>query len=618
MLASFSVRSPLTPGRFSLLPAGSIRAHGELRAKLAALRDHLLLRFDEICPESGKESAWFGGALPADSRAANALEAKLLTSALLPDAALRQDALALVSLVCQGQGEDGCLGPSGVSFAARGRMLRALMTAYSLTGDKDILRTVLRYFKYLRAELGRSPLSSEDALHMADTVETGIHFYNITGQKAILPVLELILSQAFPYTQFFHTFPYRVPVYRIITPDDLRQGIAAESDDGYYHQLLRTSNGANLCEGLRFCGFSGILTGSGKDISAPEAGLAHMNKSHGTAIGAISSSPLLAGTHPSRGISSKSVSELLASLEALMTCPNPFPLGDQWEAAFYNAALAAFSPDLSKVQPVQQVNQAEISRRSLDPLLSDEAGLFTLEDTDAAAAMLPVIPRFLRSQWMLSSDGGIAAIGYASCRVQAHIGESLLRLDVVGDYPYDGNVRIRLTLDRPGVFPVHLRIPSWAHGADAAINGETYSATGSEFLTLSREWRDGDVILLRLPMQTALLSGYHQAVSVARGPLRFVYAPAVNQSAEPDRTETLTMVGSGVALSSAFLPEPAPEYGKTALRARVYPLPDWKMQNGSLEQPPIDLPKADAAVAAEVLLRPYADTPVRIAVLPQC
>ena len=618
MFASFPIRSPLTPGRFSQLPAGSIRAHGDLRMKLVMLKDNMLSGFDANCPESGKESAWFGGSLTADLKAPNTLEAKLLIAALLPDAALRKEALSLISLVCQNQGADGQLGPSNASFAARGRMLRAMMTAYSLTSDKDILLTVLRYFKFLREDLRRSSLSSEDAMHTSDTIETGILFYNITGQKAVLPVLNLILSQSFPYTQLFHSFPYRIPIHRIVSTEDLLNGIAAESEDGYYHQLFRAADGGNLCEGLRACGLSGILTGSGKDISAPETGLAHLNKAHGSSSGAVSSDPLLSGTHPSRGVSSKAISELIASLETLMICPNPFSVGDQWEAAFYNAALASFSPDLSKVQPIQQTNQVEIAKRSHHPLLSDEVGLFSLKDTDVAASMLPVIPRFICHQWLLSSDGGIAAMGYAPCRVQTHLGACLLRIDVTSDYPCNGSIRIGLSIDHPGAFPIHLRIPAWAHDADAVIDGETYNAKESEFLTISREWHDGDVILLHLPMQTTLVPGYHHAVSVARGPLHFVYAPEVHKSLNSDGSEMLTTTEPGVALEESYLPEAMLQEGKITMRARVRHLPSWRVVKGCLEQPPIDLPETNTSELVDVLLTRYSDTPVRIAVFPKC
>ena len=497
-------------------------------------------------------------------------------------------------------------------------MIRAIMTAYTMTGDKDTLRTVLRYFKFLREELRRSPLSGEDSLHTADTIEAGILFYNITGQKAVLPVLNLILSQSYPYTQLFHAFPYRLPVHRMVSEEDLLNGVRMEPEDGYHRQLLHTADGANLCEGLRASGLSGILSGSGKDISAPEAGLTHMNKAHGTAAGAIASDPLLSGRHPSRGVSAKAISELMASLETLMTCPDPFSVGDQWETAFYNAALACFSPDLSMVQPVQQTNQAEISKRSRHPLLSDEAGLWGLRDADSVASLLPVIPRFLRCQWMLSSDGGIASMGYAPCRVQAHIGKCLLRLDVSGDYPSDGNITVRLSLDQPGAFPIHLRVPSWAHDASAVVNGETYAAGESEFLTISREWHDGDIIQISLPMQVALIPCYHRAVSVGRGPLRFVYAPPVRLDRNDDGSDALRMEGAAVTLLKDAEMEPVREGTRLSLRTRVSPLPEWRVVCGSLEQPPIDLPEDARGRAFETLLKPYADAPIRIAVLPLC
>ena len=609
MPAAYSSRAPLTPGRFSFLPVGAVRARGELRQKLQLLKDNLLQKTDLISPESGMKSAWFGGPLNADLAAPNVLEAKLLISTLLPDPALRREALEQLSIVCQMQNEDGRLGPSSASFSARGRMLRAMMAGYSITGDKEILRTILRYFKFLRDSLQQTPLSSEDSMHVSDTIEAGIFFYKITGQKAILPILDRILSQSFPYTKLFHTFPYRLSLYRMITPDDFVNGLAGEAEDGYYHQVLRSADGANLCEGLRSSGLSGMITGSGKDISAPETGLARMNKAHGTAVGAIAANPLLCGTHPSSGISSKAVAELLTSFETLMTCPSPFSVGDQWESCFYNAALAAFSPDFTEVYAVQQANQ-------ITPNQSHESG--PLSGQTDTTSMLPVIPRFIHSQWMLSSDGGIAAMGYAPCRVEAHFEGVLVRLDVHGNYPSDGKIEIHLSMNRPCVFPVHLRIPSWSREASTVVCGETYLASdGSEFLTISREWHDGDVITLSLPMRVSYETGYHQAVSVVRGPLRFVYVPTISIPGEPDAGKN-RIIKAGIALSSASEPQVTSEKGAVLLRAKVYPVPEWKIVDGILEQPPIDISRSETASAEDAVLLRYADAPVRIAVFPVC
>lgn len=158
---------------------------------------------------------------------------------------------------------------------------------------------MLRYMKYLHDTLRVRSLSAEDAMHTADTMEAGILLYNITGQKAILSVLMMLVSQGADYTSLFHAFPYRTPISRSFTAQELLDALAHEDESGYTHHLLRSASGANLCEGLRVSALCGVLTGSGKHLSAPEAGLARLNKAHGAAGGGVTADPLLGGTHPS-------------------------------------------------------------------------------------------------------------------------------------------------------------------------------------------------------------------------------------------------------------------------------------------------------------------------------
>ena len=111
-----------------------------------------------------------------------------------------------------------------------------------------------------------------------------------------------------------------------------------------------------------------MLTGSGKHLSAPEAGLARLNKAHGAAGGGVTADPLLGGTHPSRGVSAVSACELAASLETLLACPGGEFGADQLETLMYNTVDAAFAPDGRGVQPMQQANQAMLSRAARFPL----------------------------------------------------------------------------------------------------------------------------------------------------------------------------------------------------------------------------------------------------------
>lgn len=612
---TFFARAPLAPSRFAPLPAGAITARGDMRDRLIALRSGLLSRCESLFPHTGKHSAWFGGELASGMDAANALEAALLTSSLLGDEELRRASLRLCEAVIDGQREDGSFGAEGESFAARGRMLRALTAAYSMTGDKRTLTFMLRYVKYLKDALSESPLSAEDAMHASDTMEAGVFLYNVTGQKAILSVLNALIAQGADYTSIYSTFPYRTPVSRTLDDAELRRALHEEKEDGYAHHLLRTADAANLCEGLRASALCAVLTGSGKHLAAPEKGLAHMNKSHGAVCGGITGDPLLAGAHPSRGVTAASLCELAASLETLLSCPAGEQAADQLETLLYNGVAAAFAPDLHSVQPIQQANQVRVDPGVRFPLSGDGENCFSLRDSASLCALLAAWPRFAASQWLLSRDDGLYAAGYAPCQVRYRLAGAAVRLNVESRYPSSGSVRITMGLSESVAFPLHLRIPSWAKGATAAVGGEIIPAQAGTILTLNRQWSDGDELLLTLPMTAELLPGFHQAVSVARGPLRFAHVPSHDRKTGDNGETTLAArEGFGVALCrEAGLSVEETEDG-VVLHAQGVTVPGWGMRGGSCDQPPITVSEQGERI--DMTLVPYAAAPVRIALFP--
>ena len=613
---TFFSRAPLAPGRFAPLPAGAIAARGALSDRLVSLRAGLLSRCASLFPESGEQSAWFGGTQGGGMTAPDALEASLLTAALLGDEELRRDSMRLCTRVIDAQREDGSFGAEGESFAARGRMLRALEAAYSMSGEKRILTFMLRYMKYLKETLAASPLGAQDALHTADTLEAGLFLYNITGQKAILPVLSMLTSQGADFSSLFHAFPYRTPVSRTMSAQELLDALESEGEEGYAHHLLRMADGANLCEGLRQSALAGVLSGSGKQLSAAEAGFARMSKAHGAVSGGITADPLLAGAHPSRGVSALSACELAASLETLLSCPGGEFAADPLETVVYNAIGAAFAPDGRSVQPVQQANQTRVSREARFSLCGETENLFSLHDGRALCALLAALPRFAQHQWMLSRDEGLCAMGYAPCSVRYRLGGAAVQLHVESRYPVSGSIRITVGVGESAAFPLHLRIPAWAEGATAAIAGEIVPAKAGTFLTVNRQWHDGDEILLTLPMTVRRVPTFHQAVSIARGPLCFAYAPDFTQETGRDG---LTAMQAGQPFGIALLsgePIEARETGEgVTLLARAVRLPAWGMRGASCDQPPIDLGSTGEAFTAQLV--PYASAPIRLSALPQ-
>jgi DUF1680 family protein len=67
---------------------------------------------------------------------------------------------------------------------------------------------------------------------------------------------------------------------------------------------------------------------------------------------------------------------------------------------------------------------------------------------------------------MATADGGIALVAYGPCSASAQVADRVTAsLVEETEYPFDGTVRLRLSLPRSARFPLMLRIPAWASEA---------------------------------------------------------------------------------------------------------------------------------------------------------
>lgn len=74
-----------------------------------------------------------------------------------------------------------------------------------------------------------------------------------------------------------------------------------------------------------------------------------------------------------------------------------------------------------------------------------------------------------------------------------------LGVSISGNYPYEGGVALKLSLDAPESFALMLRIPEWSKNTSVKVCGEKMSAD-SGYLTIDREWKNGDVIEIEFDM----------------------------------------------------------------------------------------------------------------------
>jgi uncharacterized protein len=109
----------------------------------------------------------------------------------------------------------------------------------------------------------------------------------------------------------------------------------------------------------------------------------------------------------------------------------------------------------------------------------------------------------------LTSEGAIKVNLLGASSATLHVpGAGKVQIEQTTRYPFDGEISIRITGERESAFPLSVRIPDWAQGAqlqDATCEPGTYAR-------VERRWRPGDTIALSLPMRPRVLRRRHRSV----------------------------------------------------------------------------------------------------------
>ena len=196
-------------------------------------------------------------------------------------------------------------------------------------------------------------------------------------------------------------------------------------------------------------------------------------------------------------------------------------------------------------------------------------------------------------------DSSLYVNFYAQSEGQATVADTAVRLTQTTEYPWDGRIRLTVSPARPATFTLRLRIPGWAQGhpvpsdlysytddtrpawtvrvvpagepkvdaqvpqraasstpaaSPANITSPSLAGTGrdrppsdlispvleSGYAVITREWRDGDIVELNLPMPVHTVRGHprieavHGAVAFERGPVVYAIEGAVNRTNPAD------------------------------------------------------------------------------------
>ena len=520
-----SNRAPLLESRYLELPLGAIKPEGWLKLQMQAQVTGLTGHLDEVYSNVvGTRNAWLGGDGDAWERGPYWIDGLLPLAYILDDKDLKAKAQVWVEAILGSQKEDGYFGPdidrdpepglqrnNSHDWWPKMVALKIIKQYYMATRDERVIPFLDKYFRYQLKMLPQYPLDNWTfwgAQRGGDNLEVVLWLYNLTGEKYLLELGEIIHKQSTKWSEFFY--------------------------DG---EMLRTQNSmhcVNLGQGFKEPVIFYQQSKDPKLLEAMRRGEKVIHDYLGLPTGLWAGDELINYGDPTRGSELCTAVEMMFSLEEMLRITGDTHWADYLERVAYNALPTQATDDYTARQYFQQTNQIECTRNTMRNFSTPH------DDTDQVFGILNGYPcctcnmhqgwpKFTQNLWYATDDGGLAALVFAPSTVEALVADGV-KVNIKEDtfYPFDEEVRLTVSFPDKKVkgafFPVKFRIPSWCADPVVKVNGSPVDMTvaAGETVSIRRNWAKGDVVTIELPMSISCGQWYDRAAVIERGPL--VYA----------------------------------------------------------------------------------------------
>jgi hypothetical protein len=504
-------RPPLLPSQFMKLPIGTITPRGWLREQLALEADGMTGRLPEISkwckfqgnawasPEGQGHSGW--EELPYWLKGFGDL------GYVLQDERIIKEARKWIDAVLSSQEPSGWFGPRSLKTSLNGQpdlwphmvMLNVLQSFYEYTHDDRVIPFLLRYHHWLNALPGSCFGNGYwPKIRFGDNIETVYWLYNRTGEPWLLDLAKRIHENMENWSTGVHNW-HNVNV---------SQGFR---EPGVYYLQARDETFLNAAER----NYDTVRERFGQFPGGGFAGDENCRPGY---------------TDPHQGFETCGIVEFMHSFEMLTKISADPIWSDRCEELAFNSFPAALTPDWKGLHYLTCANQVQLDKGNKSPGVENGGTMFSYSPFEVYRCCQHNVshgwPYFAEELWLATADRGLCASLYAPSEVTAKVGDgSTVKVEETTAYPFGDTITLRLSMSTPVAFPLLLRIPGWCKGASVGVNGNSLNidAEPLSYARVSRQWKNGDVVSLHLPMRLSVRTWErnHNAASVEYGPLTF-------------------------------------------------------------------------------------------------
>ena len=497
-------RAPLRQQSFIKLPVGSIHPAGWVGRYLELQRDGLTGHLGEISAWLDKENnAWLtSGGDHGWEEVPYWLKGYSDLAYILGDKKMLDETKLWIEAILKSQRPDGSFGPVNMhgdkpELWAQMIALSTLQTYYEYSGDERVIKLMTDYFKWQLTIPDDKFLEDYwENSRGGDNLYTVLWLYNRTGDKFLL---------------------------------DLAHKIHRNTADWCQPTSLPNWHNVNIAECFREPATYYMLTGDKAMLHASYNVQHLIRRTFGQVPGGMFGSDenaRLGYIDPRQGVETCGMVEQMASDEIMLRFTGDPYWAENCEDVAFNTYPAAVMPDFRSLRYITSPNMVQSDSENHSPGIANSGPFLSMNPFSSRCCQhnhSQGWPYYSENLVYATPDNGVAFVMYAACTADVKVADNKkITVTEETNYPFDENITI--TIDKgKAEFPLYLRIPTWTKNAEVYVNGEKQTVTpvSGKYYRISREWKKGDRVSLRVPMSLSMRRWQvnKNSVSVDYGPL---------------------------------------------------------------------------------------------------